>query len=106
MAVTPLGNIIFVNQNMHVAAAAQQNQNIRYDAQNVAAQAAVNESEKAVDETRPPEELHAVDPDREHEKEEADQEQKEQTPEHFEKQDEAQKKETDSNGGHRLDIRV
>jgi len=71
MAVTPLTNIIFVNQNMNVAASAQNMQFNRYDVQQAAAQALVNEKEKIVEETRPPEESQAIDPDREHERQEA-----------------------------------
>ena len=71
MPVSPLHNIIFVNQNMNVAASVQTSQFNRFDIQQAAAQALANEKEKIVEETRPPEELHAVDPDREHERQEA-----------------------------------
>ncbi|WP_457596674.1 hypothetical protein [Hydrogenimonas sp.] len=73
MAITPLTNIIFVNQNMNVAASVQNMQFNRYDIQQAAAQALVNEKEQRVEETRPPEESQAIDPDREHEREEAQQ---------------------------------
>ncbi len=71
MAITPLTNIIFVNQNMNVAASVQNMQFNRYDIQNAAAQALVNEKEKVIEETRPAEEAEAINPDREHERQEA-----------------------------------
>ena len=71
MAVTPLTNIIFVNQNMNVAASVQNMQFNRYDVQNAAAQALVNEKEKTIEESRPAEESHAIDPEREHARDEA-----------------------------------
>ncbi|RUM46242.1 MAG: hypothetical protein DSY46_00510 [Hydrogenimonas sp.] len=76
MAITPLGGIIYVNQNMHVAASTQNMQFNRYDVQNAAAQAMVNEKQKIVDEVRPPEELHQIDPEREHTRQEADEQKK------------------------------
>ncbi|WP_201352243.1 hypothetical protein [Hydrogenimonas urashimensis] len=71
MAISPLTNIIFVNQNMQVAASVQNMQFNRYDIQNVAAQAMVNEKEKVIEETRPAEEAEAIDPDKDHERQEA-----------------------------------
>ena len=77
MAISPLSNIIFVNQNMNVAASVQNMEFNRYDVQQAAAQAMVNEKEKRVEETRPPEESEAINPDREHNREEARQEEEE-----------------------------
>jgi hypothetical protein len=71
MAVSPLTNIVFINQNMHVAAGVQTAQFNRYDLQNLAAQTLVNEKEKIVEEVRPIEESYKIDPDREHERERA-----------------------------------
>ena len=78
MAVSPISNIIFINQNMHVAAGVQTSQFNRYDLQNLAAQTLVNEKEKIVEEVRPIEEMHKIDPDREHEREKAKEQEKEQ----------------------------
>ena len=72
MAVTPLTNIIFVNQNMNVAASVQNMQFNRYDVQQAAAQALVNEKEQIIEETRPAEEAEAINPDKEHEREKAE----------------------------------
>jgi len=77
MAISPLHNIIFVNQNMNVAASVQNMQFNRYDVQNAAAQALVNEKEKRIEETRQPEESHAIDPDREHTRDEAEAQERE-----------------------------
>ena len=77
MAITPLTNIIYINQNMNVAASLQNMQFNRYDIQQAAAQALANEKEQRVEETRPPEETLAIDPDREHERQEAFEREKE-----------------------------
>ncbi|WP_456451518.1 hypothetical protein [Hydrogenimonas sp.] len=77
MAITPLTNIIFINQNMNVAASVQNMQFNRYDIQQAAAQALVNEKEKVIEETRPAEESEAIDPDRDHERQEAREREKE-----------------------------
>ncbi len=74
MAVTPLHNIILINQNMNVAASNQTSQFNRFDIQQAVAQAQANEKEKRIEETRPAEEAHQIDPEREHQKEEAGEE--------------------------------
>jgi hypothetical protein len=76
MAVSALHNIIFVNQNMNVAASVQTSQFNRFDIQQAAATAILNEKEKVVEETRPPEELHEINPDREHARQEAEEQEK------------------------------
>lgn len=73
MAVGPIGNAIFVNQMTPAATNMQNAHNNRVEFQNMIAQAQVQEKEKEVLEVRPTEENQAVDPDREHTKEEADQ---------------------------------
>lgn len=77
MAISPLTNIIFVNQNMNVASAIQNMQFNRYDVQNAAAQALVNEKEKTIEETRPTEEAMQIDPEREHTRQEAESQERE-----------------------------
>ena len=67
MAVGPIGNAIFVNQQMANVSSVQSNQNNRFDLQNVMAQAAANEKDEKVMEVRPTEENQEVDPDTEHE---------------------------------------
>ncbi|MDH4944789.1 hypothetical protein [Sulfurimonas sp. C5] len=73
MAVGPIGNAIFVNQMTPAATSVQNAHNNRVDFQNMVAQAQVQEKENEVLEVRPTEENQAVDPDREHTKEDADQ---------------------------------
>ena len=74
MSVGGIGNVVLVNQMTPAVTPLQGNQYTRFDLQNIAAQAAVQEKEKEVEEVRPAEEMHEVDPDREHTQEEADEE--------------------------------
>ncbi|WP_457746400.1 hypothetical protein [Sulfurimonas sp.] len=76
MAVGSIGGAILVNQMTPAATSVQNAHNNRIDFQNMAAQAAVQAKEKEVEEVRPAEESHAIDPDREHQKQEADEETK------------------------------
>lgn len=101
MAIGPIGNAIYVNQQTASVASAQGNQNNKFDLQNVMAQAAVNAKDEKVLEVRPAEENHEVDPDREHQKNESDQ-----ATERNEKKEEDEKKETQSSPLHKLDIKV
>ena len=50
MAISPLENMIFVNQNMQVAATKQLDFQARVDFQNLVAAASVNDKEKEVEE--------------------------------------------------------
>ena len=101
MAISPVGNVIFVNQQTVSASSIQGNQNTRFDLQNVAAQSAVNEKEQEIQEVRPTEENHEVDPDREHQREEKDQEQK-----RSEKKEGDSEEEKGEESLYRLDIKV
>ena len=76
MAIGPVGNAIYVNQQMATVASEKNALQNRFELQNVAANAATNEKEKEIEEVRPTEENHMVDPDREHTKEEAEQQMK------------------------------
>ena len=103
MAIGPIGNAIYVNQQTASVASVQNSHNNRVDMQNMFAQAAANEKEKTILEVRPTEETHEVDPDREHTKNEADQESK-----RNKKKDEdtQSSEETTSTFLHKLDIKV
>ena len=102
MAIGAIGNAIFVNQQTATVAPLQGNQNTRFDLQNVAAQAAINEKDEKVLEVRPAEENQEVDPDREHQKNEAQQENS-----RSEHEDENDKPEQETvNEIHHLDIKV
>ena len=100
MAIGPIGNAIFVNQQTATVSSVQGNQNNRFDLQNVAAQAAANEKEKEVIEVRPAEESHEVDPDRDHQRDEADRETKRNPKEEHEEE------ENPPSTLHKLDIKV
>lgn len=84
MAIGPIGNTIYVNQQMASVASDKNVQLNRFELQALAAQAIMQDQEKEVLEVRPTEENQAVDPDREHTKEQAQQE--EERPEHHKKE--------------------
>jgi len=73
MSVSQLGGVTYTNQNTPVAATSQQNYQNRLDMQNAIAAQMLDDKEKKVDETRPAEESHKIDPDREHERQKEDQ---------------------------------
>ncbi len=74
MSIGAIGSAIFTNQMTASVSSVQNAHNNRVDFQNMVAQANINEKDEKVLEVRPTEENHEVDPDREHEKNEADQE--------------------------------
>ena len=74
MAIGAIGNAIFVNQMTASVSSVQNAHDNRVNFQNMVAQATVQEKEAEVLEVRPTEENQEVDPDREHQKNEADQE--------------------------------
>ncbi|HIP59024.1 MAG TPA: hypothetical protein EYH01_01185 [Campylobacterales bacterium] len=74
MAITQLHSILYTNQNMHIAASKQIDLQGRIDFQNIAAAAAANDKTREIAETRPTEEGKGIDPDREHNKERAEEE--------------------------------
>jgi len=74
MAVSPIGNVVLVNQMTPAVSNTQNAHNNRVDFQNMAAQAQINEKDEKVLKIRPAEENHETDPDREHTRDEADRE--------------------------------
>ncbi|QFR48307.1 hypothetical protein FJR48_00630 [Sulfurimonas lithotrophica] len=104
MAIGPIGNAIFVNQQTAAASNVQNAHNNRVEFQNMVAQTLANEKEKEVVEVRPTEENHEVDPDREHQRQEADEETK--RSEHQEKDEDEEKKSEKEFPIHKLDIKV
>ena len=107
MAVGPIGNAILVNQMTPAVTPVQGGQYTRYELQNIAAQMAVQEKQKEIEEIRPTEENHAVDPDREHTHQEADEEMSEEAKSSRKtaSQEEAEEIEKEE-GIHLLDIKV
>jgi hypothetical protein len=105
MAISPLGNIVLVNQMTPAATAPQNAHTNRVELQNFMAQAAIQEKDEKVLEIRETEESHAVDPDREHNQQEADEEMQNMSQKH---RDTASEKDesSDTPSLHKLDIKV
>jgi outer membrane biosynthesis protein TonB len=82
----PIGGAIYVNQQMASVASEKTAVLNRFELQALAAASASQETQREIEEVRPPEENQAVDPDREHTKEQADQD--EQRPERKAKKEE------------------
>ncbi|RLC45470.1 MAG: hypothetical protein DRI23_13515 [Candidatus Cloacimonadota bacterium] len=99
MAVGPIGNAIFVNQQTASVASVQNAHSNRVDFQNMVAQSLVQEKDEKVLEVRPTEENHEVDEDREHQRDEADRD-----TQRGEKKDEEDEEPQESI--HKLDITV
>ena len=104
MAISPLGNIVLVNQMTPAATAPQNAHTNRVELQNFMAQAAVQERDEKVLELREAEESHALDPDREHYREESDEEMQNmsQKKKNHEEEDDA----SETSPLHKLDIKV
>ncbi len=108
MSVGAIGSAILVNQMTPAVTPVQGGQYTRFELQNIAAQAAANEKQKEIEELRPTEENHAVDPDREHQRQEADEEMSENPTKprkHFDSNEE-QQEEISKESRHLLDIKV
>lgn len=103
MALGPVGNAIYVNQQMATVASEKSALLNRLDLQAAAAHAVMQEDKKEIEEVRPAEENQAVDPDREHTKQEAEDEQKRTK---FSKEPEEKESATPSKPLHLLDIKV
>ncbi|HEX5623158.1 MAG TPA: hypothetical protein VFX57_01830 [Sulfuricurvum sp.] len=101
MAIGPIGNTIYVNQQMASVASEKSALINRFELQALAAQTLTQEKEKEIQEVRPAEENQAVDPDREHTKEQAEQEEQ-RSQEHAAEP----LKEEDEKPLHLLDIKV
>lgn len=68
MAITPLGSVIYSNQNMTAVATKQADFQSRLELQSLAASEFVKEAKKEVEKIRPAEESYKLDPENEHEK--------------------------------------
>ena len=102
MAVTALGNVIQVNQNIHLAANKVANTISRMDVQDLAAREIAKEQKKSIEEVKPAEETYKVNPDNEREKDQARQERYRQGED--EEEDEQQQSLEDD--AHHIDISV
>ncbi|MDD2780397.1 hypothetical protein [Sulfuricurvum sp.] len=101
MAIGPIGNTIYVNQQMATVASEKTALLNRFELQALAAATASQEAKKEIEEVRPMEKNHGVDPDREHTKEQAEQEER-----HPEKKEAGTESEVPPEPLHILDIKV
>jgi len=101
MAVGPVGNVIFANQQTASVASVANSHNNRVDFQNMVAQTTIQEKDEKVLEVRPTEENHGINPDSEHQKNEADQETK-----RNENEEKSEEDSEDEFSAHKLDITV
>ncbi|MDR3347574.1 MAG: hypothetical protein LBN32_03070 [Helicobacteraceae bacterium] len=72
MSVTPIGGVIYANQNTPAVSQVQQQAQGRMDFQNMMTAQVAEGDHTLVEQTRPAEESADVNPDREHERQEAD----------------------------------
>jgi len=105
MAISPLGNIVLVNQMTPAATAPQNAHSNRVELQNFMAQAAVQEKDEKVLEVREAEESHEIDPDREHQQQESDEQMKNMSRKR-KPHSENEEDEPDFQPLHKLDIKV
>ena len=74
MAVTPLGNSNFINQNAPVVSQVHANQQARFDMQALMASELATQQNEEIKEVRPMEESYKIDPEKEHERQKNEQE--------------------------------
>lgn len=74
MPVGPVGNIIYANQVMHLQAVKQTDYQNSIQMQGVIAASMTKEKENEVEDVRPAEEAHKIDPEKEHQRETDDEE--------------------------------
>ncbi len=105
----PIGNAIHVNQLTAAVASEKNSLQNRVELQNMAAANASNAKTKEIEEVRPTEEIHKVDPDREHHNQRAKEEnpqEKESAEVSEEENDNSSASSNGKNPYHRLDITV
>ncbi|MDD4854354.1 MAG: hypothetical protein PHQ22_06905 [Sulfuricurvum sp.] len=101
MAISPVGGVIYANQQMAGIAGEVGAVQNRFELQALAAQALSREQKKEVQEVRPAEETKNVDPNREHTKEQAEQEERRSSD-----KEHPQNEETPVKSLHLLDVKV
>ena len=74
MAVTPLGNSNFINQNAPVVSQVHANQQARFDMQALMAAELATQQNEEIKEVRPMEESYKIDPEKEHERQNSEEE--------------------------------
>jgi len=111
MAVSPIGNVILVNQNMSVASNHASNLQNRFDLQNVAAMMKANDKREEILKVRPTEETHYIGQDEDdYEKVKEDEERKhKQSPREIPKafvKDESEESEDEESNPSLLDLKI
>ncbi len=106
MAITPVGGMVYANQNMQAPATKQADFQQRLEAQTSAAMVASNEEKKEIEEVRPTEETYELDPDREHEKEKSDEEAGAEEEQMYSKNHKREHEEDEEGEHHLLDIKI
>lgn len=101
MSITPVGGVIYANQQMAGIAGEVGAVQNRFELQAAAAAALASEQKKEVQEVRPTEEVLSIDPNREHTKEQAEQEERRSSDEEHTLEKEPPRKSL-----HLLDIKV
>jgi hypothetical protein len=102
MSITPVGGVIYANQQMAGIAGEVGAVQNRFELQALAAAALASEQKKEIQEVRPTEENQSVDSNREHTKEQAEQEERRSS----EEEDNAPEKEPARKPLHLLDVKV
>lgn len=102
MSITPVGGVIYANQQMAGIAGEVGAVQNRFELQALAAAALASEQKKEIQEVRPAEENQNVDSNREHTKEQAEQEERRSSDE----EDHAPEKEPARKPLHLLDVKV
>ena len=74
MAVTPLANTNFINQNAPVVSQVHANQQARFDMQALLAAELATQQNEEIKEVRPMEESYKIDPEKEHERQKSEEE--------------------------------
>ncbi len=105
MAITQLHGILFVNQNMQIAASKQIDLQGRLEFQNLVAAAAANDKQRLIDETRATEESKGLNTQREHNRKRAEDETNQRDNPHKTKQED-QKEKLDEDIPRILDIKA
>ncbi|WP_277641448.1 hypothetical protein [Wolinella succinogenes] len=103
MAVSPIGNVTYINQNMQTSSIQHANAQQRLDFQAMVNLQEMDDKLDEIEEVRPTEETEALDPDREKEKEQSAKHQEEEESEKEEPEEEAP---APPHSSHILDITV
>ena len=74
MAVTPLGNSNFINQNAPVVSQVHANQQARFEMQSLMTSELATQKNEEIKEVRPMEESYKIDPEKEHERQKSEEE--------------------------------